>query len=178
MTFGRTMVSIPGRRALLAVWVSAAVVSGGLLFAAGRLEGPLDDPDQAKQRVGFLDEGPLPIAAADVTGGLPAVGRATVVVFLRPDEAGKECRELSDRLGSAATVVVVVSGPASCPGIRASKVDPESRTAALYGMRVPDDGGPPVGYAIVDAEKRVRYRTLDPVPAGHTGEIKTILRAL
>jgi len=112
------MVSVPGRRALLAVWVLAAVVSGALLFAAGRLEGPLDDPDQAEQRIGFLDEGPLPIAASAVTG-LPAVGRATVVVFLRPDEAGKECRELSDRLGSAAGVVVVLSGPASCPGIRA-----------------------------------------------------------
>ncbi len=53
------MVSVPGRRALLAVWVLAAVVSGALLFAAGRLEGPLDDPDQAEQRVGFLDEGPF-----------------------------------------------------------------------------------------------------------------------
>jgi len=58
------------------------------------------------------------------------------------------------------------------------KVDPEGRTAALYGMRVPADGGPPVGYAVVDAENRVRYRTLDPDPAGNTREVMTILRAL
>jgi len=58
-----------------------------LLAVAGRLEGGRDDPDQAEQRVGFLDEGSLPIAAAPVASGLPASGRATVVLILRPDDA-------------------------------------------------------------------------------------------
>lgn len=109
---------------------------------------------------------------------MPAGGRPTVVLFLRPDGAAAQCRDVSRRVSSAAGLVVVLAGPASCVGIPAVLVDPEGRTAVAYGMRSPADGGPPVGYAVVDAETRIRYRTLDPDPAAHGREITTILGAL
>ncbi len=170
---------VPTRRALVTVWVVAAVGFAALLSVAQRLEGPLDDPDQAEQRVGFLDQGPLPLPAPMVTAGLPAAGRPTVVLFLRPDEAPHECRGAARRVpASSAVLVAVLAGPAACPGIPAVLVDPSGRTATGYGMRVPADGGPPVGYAVVDNQARLRYRTLDPDPAGDSREVTTMLAAL
>ena len=113
-----------------------------------------------------------------VTAGLPAPGRPTVVLFLRPAGGAHECRVLSRSIASSAVLVAVLSGPAPCPGIAAVVVDPARRAATAYGMRAPADGGPPVGYAVVDAEARVRYRTLDPDPAANTREVTTILDAL
>ncbi len=160
------------------VWLGAAFASVVLLALAGRLEGGRDDVDQAEQRVGFLDEGPLPIPAPPVVSGLPASGRPTVVLFLRPDDAGQECREVSRSVASAAAIVAVLSGSGACDGVAGVLVDPKGRTAAAYGMRVPADGGPPVGYAVVDNESRVRYRTLDPHPAANSSEILTVLAGL
>ncbi|MEO5678279.1 MAG: hypothetical protein ABIS47_01280 [Acidimicrobiales bacterium] len=170
---------VPTRRALFTVWLTAALGFVVLLSVAQRLEGPLDDPDQAEQRVGFLDQAPLPLPAPMVTAGLPAVGRPSVVLFLRPHDAAHECRDVAGRVAtSSAVLVVVLAGPAACPGISAVLVDPTGRTATTYGMRVPADGGPPVGYAVVDDRARVRYRTLDPDPAAHSGEVTTMLAAL
>ncbi len=176
-TEGATL-SVPPRRSLATVWLVAAFVSVVLLAVAGWLEGGRDDPDQAKQRVGFLDEGQLPIAAPPVASGLPASGRATVVLFLRPDDAAQECREVSRSVASSAAVVAVLSGSAACAEVAGVLVDPEGRTAAAYGMRVPADGGPPVGYAVVDDRAMVRYRTLDPHPAANSREIMTVLAGL
>jgi len=36
----------------------------------------------------------------------------------------------------------------------------------------------PVGYAVVDAESRIRYRTLDPTVTAELSEVRTILEAL
>ena len=178
MSIERATLSVPARRSLATVWLVAAVVSVVLLAVAGRLEGGRDDVDQAEQRVGFLDEGQLPIAAPPVASGLPASGRTTVVLFLRPDDAAQECRGVSRSVGSSAAVVAVLSGPATCAEVAGVLVEPEGRTAAAYRMRVPADGGPPVGYAVVDEQAMVRYRTLDPHPAAHNGEIMTVLAGL
>ena len=178
MSADRAVLTVPLRRSLATVWVVGAFVSVVLLAVAGRLEGGRDDVDQAEQRVGFLDEGPLPIPALPVASGLPASGRPTVVLFLRPDDDGPGCREVSRSVGTAATVVAVLSGSGACDGVAGVVVDPEGRTAAAYGMRVPADGGPPVGYAVVDDQARIRYRTLDPHPAAHSSEIMTILAGL
>jgi hypothetical protein len=45
-------------------------------------------------------------------------------------------------------------------------------------MRSPAAGGPPVGYAVVDAQSRIRYRTLDPTVTAELSEVRTILEAL
>lgn len=178
MSTERATLTVPPRRALATVWLVAALASMVLLAVAGRLEGGRDDPDQAEQRVGFLDEGSLPIPAPPVVSGLPASGRATVVLFLRPDDAARECREVTRRVASSAEVVAVLSGPAACAEVAGVLVDPAGRTAAAYGMRVPADGGPPVGYAVVDDRSRVRYRTLDPHPGANSREIMTVLAGL
>ncbi len=178
MSAERATLTVPPRRALATVWLVAAVASAVLLTVASRLEGGRDDVDQAEQRVGFLDEGPLPIPAPPVASGLPASGRPTVVLFLRPDDADQECREVSRSVAASAAIVAVLSGSGACDEVAGVVVDPEGRTAAAYGMRVPADGGPPVGYAVVDAQSRVRYRTLDPHPAAHSGEIMTVLAGL
>ncbi len=169
---------VPSRRALVAVWLVAAVGFAMLLVVAQRREGPLDDPDQAEQRVGFVDEGSLPSPAPIVVSDLPARGRPTVVVFLRPASAARACRDVAHAVARAAAVVVVLSGPALCAGASAVQVDPSGRMSQAYGMRVPADGGPPVGYAVVDAEARLRYRTLDPDLSANTAEMITILDAL
>lgn len=178
MNNDRGSFAVPTRKSLIAVWFAVAAVSVVLLAAAGQAEGGRDDRDQAEQRVGFLDEGLLPMLAPPVTAGVPASGQPTVLLFLRPGGADRQCRQVARTVESKAAVVVVISGPASCPDIPAVVVDPDGRTAVAYGMRVPADSGPPVGYAIVDDRGMVRYRTLDPNPASHRGEILTILDAL
>lgn len=55
---------------------------------------------------------------------------------------------------------------------------PHDNLAEAYGMRSPSDGGPPVGYAVVDGQGRIRYRTLDPTVATELPEVATILAAL
>lgn len=177
MTAVKAAPSVPSRRALVTVWLSAAVGFAVLLGVAQILEGPVDDRDQAEQRVGFIDEGPLPIQAATVVSGLPARGRSSVVLFLRAKTATAQCKSLARSLRDTA-LVAVLSGPAPCPGIAAVLVDPQGRTSRAYGMRSPVDGGPPAGYAVVDTQTRVRYRTLDPRPSANSREIRTILAAL
>lgn len=55
--------------------------------------------------------------------------------------------------------------------------DPEGRLAAAVGLPRPVDGGPGVGYAVVDADGVVRYSTLDPAWADNAFEVATILGA-
>jgi len=168
--------SVPPRRSLATVWLVAAFVSVVLLASqVGLREGattPIrpSSTSASSTRVGC----PSP----PVASGLPASGRATVVLFLRPDDAAQECREVSRSVASSAAVVAVLSGSAACAEVAGVLVDPEGRTAAAYGMRVPADGGPPVGYAVVDDRAMVRYRTLDPHPAANSREIMTVLAGL
>ena len=56
--------------------------------------------------------------------------------------------------------------------------DPDGAVAKAYGMRVPRAGGPPVGYAVVDAAGAIRYRTIDTAVAERLREVGTIVSAL
>lgn len=176
---GRRLERYRPRRLILA-WLAAAVGLGLLLMVARVAQGPLDDPDQAWQRPGFLDAGDLPAPAADLAPGLPANGSPTVVFFERPSGLAKLCRALArtPRPGGGEVAVVVASGPRRpCPAARVV-VDPDSALTGEYGLRRPRGGGPPVGYAVVDAAGAIRYRTLDPGVAGRLGEVATIVDAL
>jgi len=161
------------------VWVGAAVVLGSLLFVAQSAEGALDDPDQAHQRPGFLDEGDLPAAAPDLPGDALEGGRPAVVFFERPRRLETLCDALADDdLDRRAELVVIVSGEdGECAGARLVD-DPNDELAATFGLREPNDGGPPVGYAVVDSDGRVRYRTLDPHAADDLEEVTTIVTAV
>lgn len=169
----------PGRRALAGVWVAASVILGLLLWLTEPLGGPLDDPDPARQRPGFLDGFGLPLPAPSLGGGLPAHGRPTVVFFERPGRVDRLCDALgSSDLGRLAAVAIAVRPPdGRCP-TAALVADPVGDVARSYGMRQPVDGGPPVGYAVVDQRGRIRYRTLDPSSAEGLSEVRTMVEAL
>lgn len=167
---------------LFLTWVGAAVGLGLLLALARAAEGPLDDPDQAWQRPGFLDAGDLPAPAPTVAAGVPAGGRPTVVFFVRAGDGLAElCQALAgSRLPAKAATVAVVAGstPDRCTAAGAVLGDPDGAVADAYGIRRPRGGGPPVGYAVVDAAGAIRYRTLDPEVADRLDEVGTIVAAL
>lgn len=157
--------------------MAAVSVIGALLLLSQAALHPLDDPDPALQRPGFLDFGALPETAPPVAGVRYSGGK-TVVFFERAGRVGKLCRALSThRLGPSVRAVVVVPkppAPASCSGT----VLVDAGLASSFGMRVPREGGPPVGYAIVDHEGMIRYRTLDPAVASLLSEVETVVEAL
>lgn len=166
---------------LVATWVGAAVGFGLLLALARAAEGPLDDPDQAWQRPGFLDAGELPAPAPTVAPRVPAPGRPTVVFFVRPHGLAELCHALAaSPLPAQAVAAVVAAGSTSDPCAAAEAVvdDPDGAVSDAYGLRRPRGGGPPVGYAVVDAAGAIRYRTLDPEVADQLDEVATIVAAL
>ncbi|HET7488439.1 MAG TPA: hypothetical protein VFJ85_10965 [Acidimicrobiales bacterium] len=164
------------RRRLVAVWLAAALAFGAALAVAQGTRGPLDDPDPALQRPGFLDQGDLPAAAPPVTAGVPAAGQRAVVFFERPAMLAELCRALRRQPVARADVVVVVPAAAGGCGVPVV-VDAGGALRRAYGLRSPRDGGPGVGYAVVDRGGRIRYRTLDPSVAANLHEVETILDA-
>lgn len=168
---------------LAAVWLTAALVLGGALLAAQLDTNALDDPDLAHQRPGFLDALGPPFPAPAVTEAIPSPGRRAVVFFTRPALAPDLRAALQEQssLDDRAQLTVVVSG--DVPPEDLTEVpfvaDPDGRLAAAFEMPVPRDGGPPVGYAVVDSRGRVRYRTLDPFvdEQARLEELETIVKA-
>lgn len=167
----------PSRRRLAAVWLAVAASFGALMIVVRATESSLDDPDAARQRPGFLDAGSLPQPAPSLTASLPRRGHRAVVFFVRPQYFGPLCRSLAaGDLASRADLAIVVGGSGQCNETEIID-DPTGRFARLYGLREPRSGGAPVGYAIVDREGYIRYRTLDPTVADELREVETILRA-
>lgn len=166
----------------MVIWLAAAIGLGLLLTVARTMREPLDDPDPAWQRPGFLDAGDLPVPAPPLTPDLPAPARPTVVFFERTGRLPQLCRALAASglpdTDTATAVVVKGAGTHSCDGADAVVNDPDGELAAAYGMRRPRGGGPPVGYAVVDGTGAIRYRTLDPTVADELSEVQTMLDAL
>ncbi len=171
--------SRPSTRLVL-IWLVAAVGLGSLLLVARAARDPLDDPDPAWQRPGFLDAGELPVPAPQVAPAVPAPGRPTVVIFERAGRLAELCRALATTPlpRDAATAVVVHSPSGGCDAVGTVVVDVDGAVADAYGLRRPRGGGPPVGYAVVDTAGAIRYRTLDPTVADELSEVGTILAAL
>lgn len=160
-------------------WLAVAVGIGLLLVLAEAVEGPLDDADPAYQRPGILDLGELPVPAPMVTDKIPIPSRAAVVFFVRPDQLGPLCDALGEiQLARQPDLAVVVAGPAGpCTADAAVVADPRAGLAEVYGLRPPQGGGAPVGYAVVDRAGMIRYRTLDPEVDDLLDEVDTVLRA-
>lgn len=171
---------ISDRRRLIAIWLVAAVGFGTLLAIANAQSGGLNDPDPAYERPGFLDAGDLPIEAPMLTASIPQPGERTVVFFTRSDMEDELVEALlSSSLVNEAALAVVVAGAERAdpaPGIEVIR-DHESEYASRIDMPRPRDGGPPVGYIVIDSEGRIRYRTLHPDVAGMLQEVDTILDA-
>lgn len=170
------------RGRLLVTWLAISVASGGAIAGLHLTRDPLDDPDPARQRTGYLIDGP---ALADM--GVAASSRPTIVFFTRANRARPLVHALEKAQpipeGAAVAVVVGEVAPDALdsfvrPGSIRLVPDSDMRIARGFGMRQPRDGGYPVGYAIVGSDGRLRYRTLDPDPVHDLFEVEIMLAAL
>ncbi len=133
------------RSTLVASWALAAVAVGVLLAVAEAADGPLDDPDPARQRPGLLDAFGPPTPAPPVDDQLPAREELTVVFFERPGRGGALCDALeSSDLATEAALVLVVQGTGREPRCAGATVvdDPNGDLAVRYGLRRPAAGAP------------------------------------
>ncbi|MEX2290551.1 MAG: hypothetical protein WD794_09530 [Mycobacteriales bacterium] len=172
---------VPGRRPPLPAWaplawfVALAVVLTFVVVTLVRPPGLLDDPDPAYQRDGLLLNGPvLPEQVAGVGFG----GRAVVLLFVRDVPPADELAEWAAAVPEPAELRVVLPAPATDDLPVPTVADPRNRLAAAVDMPDPADGGRPVGYAVVDADRVVRYATLDPDYLANAFEVTTIVGAV
>ena len=169
-------------RNLLVLWLTVGAVLGALLFIAERSRSPKDDPDPAWQRPGFLSP---PRPAPRVDGAFPRAGTPLAVIFVRSAKGQSLFHDLSlqgdlTALGDVVIVTADGSTPAIRSGIASVVHDPRGQLARSFGLRIPRDGGYPVGYALVDRAGMLRYATLDPhcIGMGQNEEIIALMRAL
>lgn len=162
-------------------WFATAVLVGGLLAFAEYDRNPLNDPDQAFQRTGVLEicgQRRAPV----LPGGLRP-GRRTIVIFARSLKGQPLFHDLADQADLAAMAdLVVVTTDGSRPlfdyGVRAVVTDPAGTLAKRFGLRRPIDGGPPIGYALVDDHGDLRHATIDPSFAHWPSELKLLVGAM
>jgi hypothetical protein len=161
---------LPGAAPPLAWWwpglvfTVAAVVLAVVVTLVVRGPGLLDDPAPADQRDGLLLDGPaLPREVAGVVFG----ARPVVLLFDRAVPQGPAFDDWKRTVDQAGADLVVLT-----PGPRAAEL------ADAVGMPTPVDGGPPVGYAVVDPSRTVRYATLDPAYLINAFEVDVIVRAV
>lgn len=159
----------------------SAVVMTALLAAVVltvvHLPGPLDERTLADQRNGLLRRGPfLPESVAGVNLG----GHPVVLLFLRTAPDAGDVRAFAAALPARARLRLVVQSPSGGdPGRQPVPVvrDPGQVLARAVDLPRPNDGGPGVGYAIIDSTRTVQYSTLDPSWPTNGFEAATIIGA-
>ena len=150
-------------------WIPAAVAAAVALVLVlivvlvVRPPGPLDDPDPADQRDGLLLNDP--VLPPDVDGA-ELGGRTVVVLFERDEPAGPAFEKWKATVSDDGVELVVRVGATG------------EELARRVGMPTPVDGMRPVGYAVVDASRTVRYATLDPVYEKNAFEVDVITGAV
>lgn len=165
----------------LLLWLAGAAALATAVLVAVPRPGPLDDPDPAHERTGILSS---PRSARNVgLQTLPGdkVGRRTIfLVFDRRLPEPARLARLERQLPREVEVAVVVPRVAARSHAFPAAVirDSRRRVARAVGMRRPKDGGPPVGYALIDGKGRVRYATLDPAYLDHGSEAATMAAAV
>lgn len=172
---------LPEARPPIPVWLApvfAATLAALLTFVVVvvvRPAGPLDQHDLAFQRDGLLLSGPVvPAQVGPVTFG----GRPVVLLFLREAPDPLRLGGWLKGLPPGADPVVVVQSAAAVGSTTARVVnDPEQQLAAAVALPASNDGGPGIGYAVVDGERVVRYSTLDPRWHDNAFEAATVVGA-
>ena len=141
------------------------------------LPGPLDERTLVDQRNGLLRDGPvLPESVAGVALG----GHPVVLLFLRTAPDAGDVQAFAAALPARARLRLVVQSPSGgdlgrqpVPVVR----DPGQVLARAVDLPRPNDGGPGVGYAIIDSTRTVQYSTLDPSWPTNGFEAATIIGA-
>jgi len=160
---------LPGAEPPLPTWVPAAaaavvaLVLTLVIVLVVRAPGPLDDPDPADQRDGLLLHGPVLPQKLD---GVEFGGRTVVVLFEREDPMGPAFETWKATVSDDGVELIVLVGPGG------------EEVARRVGMPTPVDGLRPVGYAVVDASRTVRYATLDPAYEKNAFEVDVITGAV
>lgn len=169
------------KKALILVWFLIAAAVGACLVAASLDRRPLDDPDLVFQRPGFLDAHGPPFPAPKIREGFRIQNGRLVLFFVRPEQAAtlETALEVKPVLLREARLAVAVAADRTKQNAEGILwlADSSGGLAGGFHMPVPRDGGPPVGYAIVDSSGLVRYRTLDSGLVARLEEVETMLKA-
>jgi hypothetical protein len=172
---------------LVGVVVSLLLVAAVLLGSRG--PGPLDQPDPARQRDGLVLDGPT---VAPTVAGVHLRDLPNVLLFVRETPDADVLDAWRQSVPAAAQVTVVVQGPGPghdaaaaaeagepaarrSPGLVGVVADHDEALATAVRLPEPVDGGPGIGYAVIDRDGVVRYSTLDPAWADNAFEVTTIL---
>lgn len=172
---------VPGARPPLPAWTPLAwfavlaTVLTGVVVALVRPPGPLDQPDPAYQRDGLLLAGP--VVDREVVG-VRFGGRPVVLLFEREAPDPQRLAEWAAAVPEGSDIALVVPEPTTSQLPLPVVVDPSNRLADVVDMPEPVDGGRPVGYAVVDSDRVVRYATLDPDYPRNAFEVTTIAGAV
>lgn len=177
----RTMEITHRRSRYILIWVAVGVLLGTFLLVSEYSRNPLNDPDQAQQRPGFLLP-PSAFKTPQIIPGVPRDGHRVVIFFARSLKGQALFHDLADQadVTNAADVVVVTqdgSRPTIEGGIRHFAFDPNGTVVAAFGLNQPIDGGAPIGYILIDSDGFIRYRTLDPNFRHLAKELKIMLGA-
>ncbi len=171
---------VPGARPPIRPWTPVLffLVIGALLTVVVlqlvRLPGPLDEHTLADQRNGLLLQGPvLPQQVHGIVFG----DRPVVLLFVRSVPQSADVARWSAELPRSAEVRVIVQSAEGA--LRGGLVRDRERELA-QAVRLPRarDGGPGIGYAVIDSRRTVRYATLDPSWRGNGFEVATIAGAI
>lgn len=163
-------------RSVLWFWLVGSMLLAFVVLVVIGGPGPLDDPAPGSQRPGILvDANEARSVPARALAPVP-VGRGNVLLlFERHVPSADVLDALRRAVGSGFTLAVAVPGGRRrppVPGVLA--VDAPVAAAVAVGMHRPRDGGPPIGYALLDREGRVRYATLAPNYVGELAELETV----
>ncbi len=170
---------LPPAAPLLATAAAAIALSVVVLFVV-RDPGPLDNSDEGAQRSGVLIPTGDARRVADLRLPNDPIGRRPVLLIFDRKAPGDGLARLVAQLPDDAVVVLALpdAPPAAAPIAAAAVVGRSPELAAAVGMPSPKEGGPPIGYAVIDEDARLRYRTLDPLYLDHADEITTMLGAV
>lgn len=149
-----------------------------LLFSMSVYD-PQADPDPALQRPGFIDA-ERAFKAPEVALGIPSHDRRAVIFFDRQIPKAEDLRRLKEFQGmleNTDIALVVANSAENLTSPLPIILDNNARLAHAYKLHRPNDGGYPVGYAVVDSKGQVRYPTLDPNYLRLLDEVQTIVKA-
>lgn len=171
----RSEPAVPAPWTPLAWFAVLSLVVSAVVVALVRPPGPLDQADPAEQRDGLLRDGPR---TPELVDGVRFGGRPVVLLFVRRPPEPSALRRWAAEVPGHADVRVVLTRPPAAPLPVEATVDAQGRLADAVGMPVPVDGGPPVGYAVVDSSRAVRYTTLDPEYLANAFEVAVMAGAV